>query len=137
MYQSTTTVTVRYAETDQMSFVYYGNYAGYYEVGRAEAVRQLGLSYKQLENEEGVLMPVKEMNCLYRSPAYYDDRLRLVTSIKELPTRLITFHTDIYSPADKLINQGRVSLFFVKRDTGKVCHAPEKLLALLRPYFNA
>ncbi|HRU61004.1 MAG TPA: thioesterase family protein, partial [Bacteroidia bacterium] len=83
MYQHETRFRVRYGETDRMGYVYYGNYATYYEVGRVEALRSLGFSYRSLE-DSGVLLPVSDFSVRYRKPAYYDDLLVLTTYITAL-----------------------------------------------------
>ena len=77
MYQHESKVRVRYAETDQMGYVYYGNYATYYEIGRVELIRSLGISYKELE-EMGVMMPVLENKSKFLSAALYDDHLKII-----------------------------------------------------------
>jgi acyl-CoA thioester hydrolase len=105
MYRSETKIRVRYGETDQMGYVYYGIYAMYYEVGRVESLRQLGLTYKELE-DGGVMMPVLENKSKFLSPALYDDELRVVTSIKEKPSVRITFFYEIFNGSVKLIHQG-------------------------------
>jgi acyl-CoA thioester hydrolase len=134
MYESTTKVIVRYGETDQMGVVYYGNYALYYEQGRAAAIKQLGYSYKTME-DEGVIMPVVEMHSKYLKPAKYDDVLTVKTIIRELPTRKMTFYSEIYN-GDKLLNTGHVTLMFVNKHHNRITTAPEKLLTLLKPYFE-
>jgi acyl-CoA thioester hydrolase len=134
MYESTTKVIVRYGETDQMGVVYYGNYALYYEQGRAAAIKQLGYSYKTME-DEGVIMPVVEMHSKYLKPAKYDDVLTVKTIIRELPTRKMTFYSEIYN-GDKLLNTGHVTLMFVNKNHNRITTAPEKLLTLLKPYFE-
>lgn len=91
-----TMLRVRYAETDQMGFVYYGNYAQYYEVGRVEAMRSLGFSYKEME-ENGILMPVINLNINYKKPALYDDEIRIVTTVSKLPSVRITFDYECFN----------------------------------------
>lgn len=135
MYRSETTVRVRYGETDQMGYVYYGFYAMYYEVGRVESLRQLGLTYKELE-EGGVMMPVLENKSRYLLPALYDDELRIVTTLKEMPSVKITFHYEIFNSEDKLIHQGETLLAFVNKNTGKPCRPPEHFQNVLKPYFG-
>jgi acyl-CoA thioester hydrolase len=80
----TTTLRVRYAETDQMGVVYHGNYFSWFEVGRVELLRTLGFSYQALEAEEGCMLPVVEASCRYRRPARYDDLLTLHTAVRAL-----------------------------------------------------
>jgi len=134
MYETTTQIIVRYGETDQMGVVYYGNYALYFEQGRAAAIKQLGYSYKTME-DEGVIMPVVEMHSKYLKPAKYDDVLTVKTIIRELPTRKMTFYSEIYN-GDKLLNTGHVTLMFVNKHHNRITTAPEKLLTLLKPYFE-
>jgi acyl-CoA thioester hydrolase len=135
MYISETLVRVRYGETDQMGYVYYGNYAKYYEVGRVESLRQLGLTYKELE-EMGVMMPVLENSSKFLSPALYDDLLRIVTTIRVKPSVRITFEYEIFNGQDRLIHQGETLLAFVQKSNGKPCRPPEVFQKVLEPYFK-
>lgn len=137
MIQHETYLRVRYAETDQMGYCYYGNYAQYYEVGRAELIRSLGLSYKEMEAEHGILMPVMSMNIRFIRAAKYDDRLRLVTSLRKMPTKTVTFHTDIYNEKNELLNGGYVKLGFITSDQSQGVEAPDFLIDKLQPYFDA
>ncbi|HET7179798.1 MAG TPA: thioesterase family protein, partial [Chryseosolibacter sp.] len=105
MYISETSIRVRYGETDQMGYVYYGNYAMYYEVARVESLRQLGLTYKEIE-EMGVMMPVLENKSRDLAPARYDDLLRIVTTLREKPGVKIRFEYDIFNSDNTLIHQG-------------------------------
>lgn len=125
---------VRYAETDQMGYVYYGNYATYYEVARAECIRNLGLTYRNIE-EAGVIMPVLENNSKYIRPAKYDDELTIILRIVDKPGVRIRFDYDFYK-ADKLIHKGYTILVFVDKQTGKPCEMPALLTELLAPYFH-
>ena len=127
MYSLETKIRVRYAETDQMSFVYYGVYAQYYEVGRVELLRSMGLSYKEIE-EMGYTLPVVNMNINYKKPAFYDDELTIRTTIKELPSAKITFDYETFNNAGDLLNVGEVILVFVDKETGKPCFAPEVIM---------
>ena len=134
MYQSETTIRVRYAETDKMGYVYYGNYAQYYEVGRVEALRQLGLSYKSIE-DNGMILPVYTFNIKYFRPAYYDDLLTVKTLIKEIPVTRINFEYEILNEKYELLNKGDTTLVFINSSTNKPCSAPEILLERLKKYF--
>ena len=127
MYSFETKIRVRYGETDQMSFVYYGVYAQYYEVGRVELLRSLGLTYKELE-EMGFALPVVNLNINYKKPAYYDDELTIITTIKELPSAKITFYYEMLNANNELLNIGEVVLVFVNKETGKPCFAPEVIM---------
>ena len=124
MYSFETKIRVRYGETDQMSFVYYGVYAQYYEVGRVELLRSLGVTYKKLE-EMGFALPVVNLNINYKKPAYYDDELTIRTTIKKLPSAKITFYYEMLNANNELLNIGEVVLVFVNKETGKACFAPE------------
>ena len=124
MYTHEVTLRVRYGETDKMGFVYYGVYAQYYEVGRVELLRSLGISYKSIE-ENGFQLPVLNFNINYKKPAYYDDKLTLKTSIKEMPTSKIIFFYECFNDNNQLINNGEISLVFVNKETKKPCRAPE------------
>jgi len=134
MYQFETKIRVRYAETDQMGFVYYGNYATYYEVTRVEALRDLGISYKTLE-EEGVLMPVLENWSKYILPAKYDDLLTIKLILKEMPAMRISFEYEVFNEEKKLINLGSTTLVFLDKLTGKPIQVPDVVQDVLKPYF--
>jgi acyl-CoA thioester hydrolase len=134
MYCYDTQVRVRYSETDQMGVVYYGHYAQYLEVGRAEAMRALGFTYRDLE-ERGVLMPVIELQLQYLRPARYDDLLTVRTRIKELPEKTMTFLSEIFNESDRLLTTGSVTLAFLDKQTGRTCTAPLVLLDLLQPRY--
>lgn len=128
-------IRVRYAETDQMGYVYYGNYAMYYEVGRVEALRSAGFSYRQME-EEGIMMPVVENRSKYIKPGKYDELLTIRTMIKEMPGVRITFHYEVINEQGELINEGQTILVFLKTGSHRPCRPPAHLLALLQPYFT-
>ncbi|MBT1703583.1 acyl-CoA thioesterase [Chryseosolibacter indicus] len=134
MYVSETKVRVRYGETDQMGYVYYGFYSMYYEVGRVESLRQLGLSYKALE-EMGIMLPVIENHSKYLAPAFYDDELRIVTTLREKPGVKIKFEYEIFNPENKLIHKGETLLVFVDKRTNRPCRPPEAMEKVLAPYF--
>ena len=124
MYSFETKIRVRYAETDQMGFVYYGNYAQYFEVGRVELLRSLGISYKKIE-EMGFALPVINFNINYKAPALYDDEVIIKTIVKEIPTAKITFNYETFNNVGDLLNIGEVVLVFVNRDTKKPCTVPD------------
>jgi len=135
MYAFETQIRVRYGETDQMGYLYYGNYAQYYEVGRVETIRSLGLTYKELEDVHGTWLPVVSLEMRFVRPAYYDDLLTVRTAIREMPDTHITFHVELFNEQKKLVNAGRVRLCFFDAQTKKVVMAPEHLLAKLKPHF--
>src|SRR6185312_9214330 len=111
MYSFATEMRVRYGETDKMGYLYYGNYAQYYEVGRVEAIRSLGLSYKALE-DRGIMMPVLDMQSTFVKPAHYDDVLTVNTTITELPKVRAFFSYEITNQNDDIINYGKTTLIF-------------------------
>lgn len=135
MYEYETKIRVRYAETDQMGFVYYGNYATYYEVTRVEALRALGITYKSLE-ERGILLPVLENYSKYIRPARYDDLLTIKLKLNDLPSSRIKFNYEIFNQEDILINLGETTLVFMDRNSMKPMLAPDFIVKVLKPYFN-
>ncbi len=127
---------VRYGETDRMGYLYYGNYAQYYEIGRVEMLRSLGLTYKSMEEEHGILMPVVIMQMRFVRPALYDELLTIRTELRQLPDRFIVFHVEIFNEQRKLVNGGSVKLCFVDAASNRTQPAPAYLLDKLRPYFS-
>lgn len=135
MIRSETKLRVRYGETDQMGYAYYGVYAQYYEVGRVEAMRVFGFSYKDIE-AKGILLPVTEFNINYKKPAFYDDELTIVTVIKEVPKALrITFDYECYNANKELLNTGQVTLVFIDKAKNKPCTAPEWFTQAISKHF--
>jgi acyl-CoA thioester hydrolase len=134
MYKTTTKVRVRYSETDQMGYCYYGNYAAFFEVARVEALRELSMSYKQME-EDGIAMPVLEYQIKYYKPAFYDDELTIETTIEEMPKARIYFSYKTFNAKNELINEAKTSLVFVNKTTGRPCMAPEHFLKALERFF--
>lgn len=128
-------IRVRYAETDQMGFVYYGNYATYFEVARVESLRALGMSYKELE-KSGIMLPVLEYNCKYLKPAKYDDLLTIKTTIKSIPTARIFFDYEVFNENKELLTIASTTLVFVQASNKRPCVAPEHFLEQLRKYFH-
>ena len=135
MFTHHTKIRVRYGETDQMGFVYYGNYALYYEVGRVEALRALGLTYRELE-AEGIIMPVVRMEAKYIQPAKYDDLIEIKSVIKEMPQRFITFHVTIENEARNVLHRAKVTLCFRDVNKGKAISTPHAIIHCLKPYFE-
>ena len=133
MYTHEHQVRVRYGETDQMGYCYYGNYAQFYEVGRVEALRDLGFPYKLLE-EEGVLLPVLDFQIRYLKPAFYDDLLTVKTMIKELPSAKISFEFEMYNDENEKINFGTVVLVFIDADSNRPRRAPEELVKKIQTF---
>jgi acyl-CoA thioester hydrolase len=137
MFTSKTQIRIHYALTDQMGLVYYGNYAQLYEIGRTEALRSLGLTYKEIE-ATGIIMPVTEMHTRFLRPALYDDLLTVVTIVKEMPLHSkIIFHSEIYNEKNELLNVGDVTLYFLNAKTMKRSDMPEKIKEKLEKYFKS
>ena len=135
MYKSETFVRVRYGETDQMGYLYYGNYAAYYEVARVESLRQLGLTYRAIE-ENGVMMPVLENHSKYLAPARYDELIKIETVVRERPGIRIRFEYEFFNEDNKLIHQGETLLVFVNMKTNRPCRAPVELEHVLSKFFS-
>ena len=128
--KTTTTLRVRYGETDKMGIVYYGNYATYLEQGRTEWLRDIGFSYKWME-DNGIHLPVVELSVKYKAPARYDDVLTVTTTLKKIPTYSIEFTYEIHNQEGQLLITGETSLVFVNSITNKLQRAPNYLLAKL------
>ncbi len=122
---------VRYGETDQMGFAYYGNYAQYFEIGRTEWLRKLGITYKKME-ENGVMLPVMNLNINYLKPAKYDDLLILKTTLIKMPSAKIEFSYEIFNEENELLTTANTTLVFVNMKTNKPTKAPEYILEKLR-----
>lgn len=134
MYIHEQKLRVRYAETDQMGYVYYGNYATYFEVARTEMLRVTGISYKELE-EMGVMMPVIEMQTKYHHPAKYDELITIRVSIKEKPSIRIVFDYEVFDEKGKLLNTGMTILVFVDMARNRPCKPPQIFLDKLESYY--
>jgi len=126
---------VRYGETDQMGYCYYGNYAQYFEVGRVETLRNCGMSYKALE-EMGIMLPVSEYSVKYFAPAYYDDELTIKTTITQINGARIYFNYEIFNTNEKLISTAETILVFVNKIDMKPMPAPESFTRLLDKYIT-
>ncbi|MDZ7878692.1 MAG: thioesterase family protein [Saprospiraceae bacterium] len=135
MFTHETQARVRYGETDQMGYLYYGNYALYYEVGRVEMLRSLGLTYREMESSLGIMMPVMSLQMRYVRPALYDELITIRTTLRELPTSTITFHHELYNEKKKLLNGGSVKLCFVDMATNKTVAPPQYMTGKLAPFF--
>lgn len=135
MYTHSTKIRVRYGETDQMGYMYYGNYAEFYEVGRVEMLRSLGMSYQEME-DSGIMMPVLELKCKYIKPAKYDQEITVKVIIDKMPGIRIHFLYELYNEENELINLGETTLVFVDIEKNKPCLPPEEFLSKMKDYFN-
>jgi acyl-CoA thioester hydrolase len=127
MYKHSHKLRVRYGETDQMGYCYYGNYAQFFEIGRVETLRSLGMSYKEIE-EKGYMLPVAELNTKYLKPSFYDDEINVVTTIKKTPSVKIEFDYEIFNEKGDLLTIGYTKLVFVNIKTMKPCPCPQELI---------
>ena len=136
MFTSETKIRIHYALTDQMGVVYHGHYAQFYEIGRTEAIRELGLAYKDLE-AMGVILPVVDIHSRFLRPAKYDDLITVRTTLREVPLHhKITFHSEIYNDTGQLLNIGDVTLYFMESKAMKRSEMPEILKTALQKYFK-
>lgn len=126
---------VRYGEVDRMGYLYYGNYAFYYEIGRVEWLRSLGVLYKDMEEKEGIMLPVTSLQMRFVRPARYDEMLTVRTTLRQFPGKFVTFHVEIFNEKRKLVNGGTVRLCFVDMKTNKVVGLPSFLAEKLKPWF--
>lgn len=124
---------VRYGETDQMGYCYYGNYASYFEVGRVEALRSLGMSYRSLE-DEGIMLPVSHFEVDYKHPALYDDELTIVTTISELKGARLFFGYRIENAEGREVAVAKTTLVFVAKDSMRPISPPDSFLTLIEKY---
>lgn len=132
-FQHAVNLRVRYGETDQMGYCYYGNYASYFEVGRVEAMRSLGMSYRQLE-EEGVMLPVSHFEIDYFKPALYDDELTVVTSITGIKGPRLFFDYEIFNADQVKLCHGKTTLVFVSKENMRPMAAPEHFVELMKQH---
>jgi acyl-CoA thioester hydrolase len=135
MFSAETQIRVRYGETDRMGYVYYGNYAEYYEVGRVEALRALGWNYREME-DSGILLPVYSFSIRYFKPAFYDDLLTVKTMIEEQPGTRLQFKYEITNAKGEKLNEGETTLVFISAETKRPCMAPEGFVKALQPYLS-
>lgn len=117
-----------------MGYVYYGNYAEYYEVGRVEALRELNMNYKDLE-DSGIMLPVYDMSIRYFKPAFYDDLLTIKTFIKEIPSTRLKFAYEVWNESNEKLNQAETTLVFINSKTGRPCGCPEDFYKVISKYF--
>jgi len=136
MFTSETKIRVRYAETDQMGFVYHSNFFPYFEVARAESIRQLGFTYADME-KMGLIMPVVEVQARFLHPALYDDLLTIKTFLKEIPLHhKIEFHHEVFNEKGELLCTGKIILYFMQKEGMKRTTLPEALKKKMERYFQ-
>jgi acyl-CoA thioester hydrolase len=132
-YKHAAHVRVRYGETDQMGYCYYGNYAQFFEVGRVEAMRNLGCSYKKIE-DNGIMLPVAEFSVKYLQPAYYDDLLRIETQIVSLQGAALLFNYALYNESNVLLANASTKLIFVDKQSMRPIKPPQFFVELIQSF---
>lgn len=132
-FQATTKMRVRYGETDQMGVAYYGNYAQYFEVGRVEALRAIGMTYRSME-ERGVMLPVSEFCVKYLASAKYDDEITVETTITSVQGARIRFEYQLFNEENKCLAKAHTVLVFVNKETMRPMGAPDDFLRILEKY---
>lgn len=135
MFENSTKIRVRYAETDQMGYMYYGNYAQFFEVGRVEMLRSLGLTYSGME-ASGIIMPVLEMKCKYLKPARYDEEITVKVIMDKMPGVKIHFRYELFNEKQELIHLGETLLVFVNMANNRPCLPAQDFLDRLKPFFE-
>ena len=135
MFVYETKIRVRYGETDQMGYMYYGNYAEFFEVARTEMLRSMGMTYKGME-EAGIMMPVLEMRCKYLKPARYDEEIRVKVIVAKFPGVRINFRYELYNEQDEFIHEGETTLAFIDMKRNRPCLPPEEFQQKLRAFFE-
>ena len=121
---------VRYSETDQMSFVYHGNYVKYFEMGRIAWLNKLGFSYKKME-EDDILLPVIDLKINFKKSAQFDDKLTLITKLISIPSYMIEFEYKIKRDGS-LISSGYTKLIFLNSKTNKPMRCPDQIIKALK-----
>ncbi|SHF42088.1 acyl-CoA thioester hydrolase [Chryseobacterium vrystaatense] len=135
MIHTTHSIRVRYAETDPMKYVYYGNYAQYFEIGRVELFRNIGISYDEIENQ-GIWLPVSDYKIKYIRPALYDQKLEIHTYVKKIPGVRIEFEYEIFNEEKVKITEASTTLFFLDAKTNKIIRCPDFLMKLIEENWN-
>ncbi|NEU06851.1 acyl-CoA thioesterase [Flavihumibacter sp. R14] len=135
MFTHATKLRVRYAETDQMGYMYYGNYAQFYEVGRVEMLRSLGMTYRSME-ASGIMMPVLDLKCKFIKPALYDEEITIKVIMAKMPSVRIHFSYQLFNENQELINEGETTLVFIDIKRNKPCLPSTDFLERLQHFFD-
>ena len=122
---------IRYGETDQMGVVYHGNYAQYFEIGRTEWLRNLGITYKQME-EEGIKLPVISLMVNFKKSACYDDMIKVKTTLKKMPSASIEFDYEIVNELGEILTTGNTVLAFIDINRNRPTRCPHYILDKLQ-----
>lgn len=131
MISHSTKIRIRYSETDQMGFVYHGNYAQFYEIGRVELLRKLGINYKKLE-QDGTMLPVLEINSKFLRPITYDEVITITATLTAPPSVKMIFNVKLHNEAGVLCHEATTTLVCVDPQTMKPKRCPQKLIELFQ-----
>lgn len=135
MIETKTDIRVRYADTDKMGVVYHSNYAVYFEVGRTEMFREIGMTYDEME-KNNVMLPLVDLHINYKRPARYDDLITVTTTVKELPGVKIRFDYQIHNEKGELLVDGYTTLAFIDMTRNRPMKMPDAIRAKVAPYFE-
>lgn len=135
MFSNSSHLRIRYSETDQMGYCYYGNYAQFFEIGRVETLREIGVSYKELE-QRGIMLPVVDLSIKYIRPALYDDLIEIKTYLKKVPGVKIEFDYEIFNEKKELLTKGSTTLVFVSSQDMKPIQVPNDLKEIIKSHFD-
>ena len=130
-----TKIRVRYKDTDQMGIMHHSNYIVMYEMARTEWLREMGLTYAEIERR-GIMSPIIEVQSRYLYPAFYDEVLTVKVFMDEMPSARLIIGSEVYNESGKLINTGCVTLGFMHADTRRPCRAPEWFVSALEEYIK-
>jgi acyl-CoA thioester hydrolase len=128
-----TQIRVRYKDTDQMGIMHHSNYIVMYEQARTEWLRDMGLTYAEIERR-GIMSPIIEVQSRYLAPAFYDDVLTVRVFLDEMPMVKLVVRSEVYNGKGELINRGSVTLGFMSAETRRPCRAPEWFMTTLEQY---
>jgi len=134
---TSTTLRVRYAETDQMGIVYYANFFVWFEIGRTDLCRQLGFTYEQMEREEGLYLMVAETRCRYKAPAHYDEEIVVRTKLRAVRKRVLVFAYEVYRALDPMLLAEGETIHVITDHDGRPRALPEKYRELFRAHSKA
>lgn len=135
MLKSELYLDVRYYETDQMGIVHHSNYVRYFECGRVDMLKKLGLPIEKIESM-GVMLPVVSVECRYKLPARLGDTLKVVSMIDEVPKAKLVIKTEIFNGDETLLCEGTVVLGFINSDTRRPVRCPDELASLFSEHLN-
>ncbi|MBN2523336.1 MAG: acyl-CoA thioesterase [Bacteroidales bacterium] len=135
MVSSEIRIRVRYGEVDRMGYLHHGNYALYFEEGRTELLRGFGFSYRKME-DDGILLPVREMHIQYLKPVLYDEEVVVETTLTKKPGVKLEFEYSMHTISGDILSKASTTLVFTDAKTRKVIRAPEYFLKLVSPYFE-